>query len=93
MCGIAGTFDFSSTSNLTNHQLVKSAIWKIQHRGPDEQGFYDHPNCNLGMCRLAIIDVKGGQQPSWDSQRNIVSVFNGEIYNFKELREFLIHRG
>ena len=93
MCGIAGIFDFSSGSNSTNHQSVKFAIGKIQHRGPDEQGFYEHPNCNLGMCRLAIIDVKGGQQPSWDSQGNIVSVFNGEIYNFKELRELLIRRG
>lgn len=93
MCGVAGIFDFQSRSNSTNYRLVNSAIGKIQHRGPDEQGFYNHPNCNLGMCRLAIIDIKGGQQPSWDSHRKIVSVFNGEIYNFKELRELLIGRG
>jgi asparagine synthase (glutamine-hydrolysing) len=93
MCGIAGVFDLRSGSNSTNDQLVKSAIGKMQHRGPDEQGFYNHMHCNLGMCRLAIIDVKGGKQPSWDSRGKIVTVFNGEIYNFKELRELLISRG
>lgn len=93
MCGIAGIFDFNSGFNSTNQQFVESAVQEIQHRGPDEQGFYNHPKCNLGMCRLAIIDVKGGKQPSWDTRGRIVSVFNGEIYNFNELRELLIHRG
>lgn len=93
MCGIAGVFDFGSSSVLVNRASVKSAIEKIQHRGPDEQGFYSHQNCSLGICRLAIIDVKGGQQPVKDTTGKVVSVFNGEIYNFKELRELLTKRG
>jgi asparagine synthase (glutamine-hydrolysing) len=93
VCGIAGIFDLSSNTSTLNQQLVGSAISKIRHRGPDEQGFYNGQNCNLGMCRLAIIDIKGGQQPNRDSSGRIVSVFNGEIYNFKELRELLIKRG
>ncbi len=93
MCGIAGVFDLGSNSSTSNQGLVRSAISKIQHRGPDEQGYYNGQNCSLGMCRLAIIDVKGGQQPSRDSSGRITSVFNGEIYNFKDLRNLLIEKG
>lgn len=93
MCGIAGVFDFKPKSVLRNQHQVRSAIEKIKHRGPDDQGFYDAPNCSLGMCRLAIIDVKGGKQPSSDSTSRVKSVFNGEIYNFKDLRNLLKSRG
>ena len=93
MCGIAGVFDLGSNSSTSNQGSVRSAISKIQHRGPDEQGYYNGQNCSLGMCRLAIIDVKGGQQPNRDSSGRIISVFNGEIYNFKELRNLRIKKG
>lgn len=93
MCGIAGVFDFGPRAAETNQQSVQSAIQKIQHRGPDEKGFFGSEKCHLGMCRLAIIDVKGGQQPSQDASGQVVSVFNGEIYNFKELRALLTKRG
>ena len=89
MCGISGIF----SDNPFNSQLVEDSIDDISHRGPDEKGFFYHQNCILGICRLSIIDVASGQQPSYDESRKIVSVFNGEIYNFRELRQSLISRG
>ncbi len=79
--------------SLIDPNLVSDSIEKISHRGPDETGFFRSQNCVLGMCRLSIIDVSSGQQPSYNQDRTVVSVFNGEIYNFRELRERLISRG
>ena len=89
MCGISGTF----SSRLDKDYLVRDSITEIAHRGPDEEGFYTGKNCSLGMCRLSIIDVEHGQQPNFNGQRTIVSVFNGEIYNYKELQQLLVKRG
>jgi asparagine synthase (glutamine-hydrolysing) len=89
MCGISGIF----SDEPVVPDLVEKSIEKISHRGPDESGFFHHPNCVLGMCRLSIIDVFSGQQPSFNQSRDVVSVFNGEIYNFRELRQNLISRG
>jgi asparagine synthase (glutamine-hydrolysing) len=89
MCGISGIF----SDQAVNPELVKKSIEKISHRGPDESGFFRHQNCVLGMCRLSIIDVASGQQPSYNQNKDVVSVFNGEIYNFLELRQNLISRG
>jgi len=89
MCGIAGVF----SSNTLTETLIAKSIDSIAHRGPDERGFFSDRHCSLGMCRLAIIDVSTGQQPSFSSEKDVVSVFNGEIYNFRELREKLIARG
>jgi asparagine synthase (glutamine-hydrolysing) len=89
MCGISGIF---SNGPVDSHSVEKS-IETISHRGPDEKGFFRHQNCVLGMCRLSIIDVSSGQQPSYNHSKEIVSVFNGEIYNFRELRQSLISRG
>src|SRR5216684_8364717 len=61
----------------------------IRHRGPDEDGFYFKGPVGLGMRRLAIIDLKSGQQPIHNQDRNAWIVFNGEIYNYRELREKL----
>jgi asparagine synthase (glutamine-hydrolysing) len=60
------------------------------HRGPDHEGFYQGSQCALASRRLAIIDVAGGNQPIEDSSRGLVLVFNGEIYNYRELRSELI---
>ncbi len=76
-----------------SRELVTKSIETIRHRGPDEVGYYFGENCHLGMCRLAIIDVKSGQQPSYSSCGQIISVFNGEIYNYQELRKLLLARG
>jgi asparagine synthase (glutamine-hydrolysing) len=89
MCGISGIF----CDGPVVRELVEKSIEKISHRGPDESGFYHHQNCVLGMCRLSIIDVSSGQQPSYNQSQDIVSVFNGEIYNFRELRQNLVSRG
>src|SRR5580704_18679388 len=67
------------------------------HRGPDEDGFLVNdprvPGVALGMRRLSIIDLAGGQQPIWNESRNVAVVFNGELYNYKELRERLTLAG
>lgn len=92
MCGIAGVFDFNARNNERGSQL-RSAIRTIAHRGPDEEGFFESPQASLGMCRLSIIDVKGGHQPNFNADKSVVSVFNGEIYNFGELQKILAQRG
>ncbi len=89
MCGISGIF---SNQELIN-DFLKESVDCISHRGPDEIGYFYSPNCQLGICRLAIIDVTRGQQPSYDNEKYIVSVFNGEIYNYRELSEQLRKRG
>jgi len=89
MCGISGSF----SSQLLKKVSLEKSISAISHRGPDETGFFNDEHCSLGMCRLAIIDVSTGQQPSFSNEKDVISVFNGEIYNFKELREKLFARG
>ena len=64
----------------------------IRHRGPDEDGFYVGPGVGLAMRRLAIIDLKTGQQPIPNDDRTAWIVFNGEIYNYRELRRQLERR-
>ncbi len=65
----------------------------IVHRGPDDAGFYMGPNVGLGMRRLSIIDIKTGQQPVHNEDKTVWIVFNGEIYNFRELRKGLEQKG
>ena len=62
---------------------------RIAYRGPDGEGFYLDDKCALGHRRLSIIDLANGKQPMYNDKKNIVIVFNGEIYNYKELREEL----
>ncbi len=83
MCGIAGTFGFSDIG------LTKSMCNKMRYRGPDETGFYSDDKICLGNVRLKIIDLETGKQPMSNEDGSIVVVFNGEIYNFKELRKGL----
>ena len=93
MCGIAG---FISKEDLPiNEQTARlDAMCKIiTHRGPDEQGMTVKGRAALGMRRLSIIDLKSGQQPIFNEDDSIFIVFNGEIYNFQELRNDLIKRG
>ena len=65
----------------------------IRRRGPDDEGFYFDDQVGLGMRRLAIIDVNSGRQPVFNEDRTVAVVFNGEIYNYRELRENLVKRG
>lgn len=87
MCGICG-FTGSPDEN-----VLKRMTALIIHRGPDEDGYYADGNINLGMRRLSIIDVTTGHQPIHNEDRSIWTVFNGEIYNFQELRKELEEKG
>lgn len=87
MCGIAGFTGAANSSAL--HRMIGSLI----HRGPDSSGAWEAPGVSLGMRRLAIIDVATGEQPIFNEDGSIAVVFNGEIYNYIELRESLIRSG
>src|SRR5437762_3112702 len=88
MCGIAGImhFDPSRTVDKTGLQRMTAVL---SHRGPDGEGFYADKNIGLGHRRLAIIDLSTGDQPMISKDKSLVVVFNGEIYNYIELREEL----
>ncbi len=92
MCGIAGIY------NLDNSEHVKAALLEemlqvIDHRGPDERGIYLNKNLGIGSVRLSIIDLKTGQQPLCDSSGKYWIVYNGEIFNYLELRQDLLNAG
>ena len=87
MCGIVGLV--RSDKSDVDQSLVARMCAAIRHRGPDEDGFYFNGAVGLGMRRLAIIDLKSGQQPIHNQDRTAWIVFNGEIYNYRELRDKL----
>ncbi len=89
MCGIAGIM----SSQIENKEkVIGEMVSKITHRGPDDDGFYVDPSVGLGMRRLSIIDLASGRQPITSKDGNLLIFFNGEIYNYKELREELVVR-
>jgi asparagine synthase (glutamine-hydrolysing) len=92
MCGICGKFNFD-TSNHIEPALVNAMMDTITHRGPDDQGTYVKGAVGLGFRRLAIIDLKNGHQPLSNEDGTVWIVFNGEIYNYRELREELVSKG
>jgi asparagine synthase (glutamine-hydrolysing) len=92
MCGICGIVD-TRGANRTDLDTVRDMTARIRHRGPDGDGFFATSNIALGMRRLSIIDVLGSDQPLYNEDRTIALVFNGEIYNYRELRADLIERG
>ena len=85
MCGIAGGIGPSAPNKL----LLDNQLNSIHHRGPDDQGTYVNQGIALGMCRLAIVEIADGKQPASDARESIHLVFNGEIYNYRELRHEL----
>ena len=87
MCGIVGIVNGDRTD--VDQPLLARMCNAIRHRGPDDDGFYFNGSVGLGMRRLSIIDVKGGHQPIHNQDRTAWIVFNGEIYNYRELREKL----
>ncbi|MDY6824163.1 MAG: asparagine synthase (glutamine-hydrolyzing) [Thermodesulfobacteriota bacterium] len=89
MCGVAGIINFDKDSPVAETVLQKMCD-AIYHRGPDEGGTWLHHNIGIGMRRLQIIDLVSGSQPMHNEDKTIWIVFNGEIYNFKELRSTLI---
>jgi asparagine synthase (glutamine-hydrolysing) len=92
MCGIAGFID-KEYSRENAEQLINQMCQVIRHRGPDDMGIWVHDGIALGMRRLSIIDVAGGHQPIFNEDHSILTVFNGEIYNYRELRQALQQRG
>src|SRR5262245_11611824 len=92
MCGIAGIVS-SQTGDRIEASTIDRMCQAIVHRGPDDQGIFVKNGTGLGMTRLSIIDLAGGHQPIFNEDRSIWIVFNGEIYNFQELRPDLEGRG
>jgi asparagine synthase (glutamine-hydrolysing) len=92
VCGIAG-FVNRDRSRPADADVLRAMTHAIHHRGPDEDGFLLDGEAGLGMRRLSILDVAGGTQPIYNEDRSVGVVYNGEIYNFQELREDLIARG
>jgi asparagine synthase (glutamine-hydrolysing) len=89
MCGISGGIGASAPSK----QLLDAQLKSIEHRGPDDAGTYLNQEISLGMCRLAIVEIAAGKQPASDDSEKIHIVWNGEIYNYRELRSELEQRG
>jgi len=92
MCGIAGAFNYK-TDKPVSQAILSSMSHEIAHRGPDDEGFYIKDNVGLAFRRLSIIDLETGNQPIHNEDRTVWVVFNGEIYNYVELRESLIKKG
>ncbi len=92
MCGICGVYNFGTGEPADAHAL-KRATDAMAHRGPDDEGFYLDGPLGLGNRRLSIIDLPGGHQPIANEDESIWITFNGEIYNFQDLRPDLIARG
>ncbi len=94
MCGIAGIFNYK-TNQPVDLALLTRMYKSIVHRGPDEEGFYIDQQAGIGFGhrRLSIIDLKTGQQPMSNASKDIWIVFNGEIYNFLELKKELEGKG
>ena len=88
MCGIAGIVNRRS---LVQENELRKMSGKLEHRGPDNTGYYIHEKVGLAHTRLSIIDLEGGDQPIVSLDGNMVLVTNGEIYNYIELREELLH--
>jgi asparagine synthase (glutamine-hydrolysing) len=89
MCGISGGVG----PNAPKQALLEAQLKSIEHRGPDDKGTYFSDGVGLGMCRLAIVEVAAGKQPASDSSEKIHIVWNGEIYNYRELRAELEQLG
>ncbi len=92
MCGIAGIFNFGSLAPVDPAALARATAAMV-HRGPDDEGFYIDGELGLGNRRLSIIDLPGGHQPISNEDGTVWITFNGEIYNYRDLRQDLETRG
>jgi asparagine synthase (glutamine-hydrolysing) len=93
MCGICGLVDYNHKSAIELPSAVRLMANRLVHRGPDAEGFWQRPGVALGHRRLSIIDLAGSIQPMQDPSGRYILVFNGEIYNYLELRSDLKKRG
>ena len=92
MCGICGQFNFQSQAPVRRADL-EAMTKSIAHRGPDDDGYFISGPLGFGFRRLSIIDLAGGHQPMSDQEESVWVVFNGEIYNFPELKRELQSHG
>lgn len=92
MCGINGILSFKKLPENTVLEIQKMNDLII-HRGPDDSGIFESPQVIMGMRRLSIIEIKNGHQPMFNEKKTICIVFNGEIYNFKKIKNDLINQG
>src|ERR1700688_356437 len=92
MCGIVGLV-YADPLRPVVPAVVETMSAAIRHRGPDDEGYHIRGSVGLGMRRLSIIDVAGSHQPIYNEDQYKVIVFNGEIYNYREIRKGLIARG
>ena len=91
MCGICGVIGIQRSE--LAEEITRRMMGALEHRGPDDEGLLVVPSAALGMRRLSIIDLPGGHQPVFNETGNVAVVFNGEIYNFPQLRKMLEGRG
>jgi asparagine synthase (glutamine-hydrolysing) len=92
MCGISGIFNLHNKAPISSEQL-RAMTFSLNHRGPDEAGAYIDDFIGLAQSRLSIIDLTGGSQPIHNEDKSLWIIFNGEIFNYPELRSELIKRG
>src|SRR5437870_10059652 len=90
MCGIAGMLSIDAS---IDQAAVERMCAAIEHRGPDSRGVFLGDGVGLGVQRLRVIDLETGDQPIRNEDGSVIVVLNGEIYNYKELREDLARRG
>lgn len=94
MCGICGIIDWKKTLSDSERQgTVHAMNTALTHRGPDDAGDLSHGVGSMAMRRLSIIDRKGGHQPIYNETKDVVVVFNGEIYNYPDLKNMLLEKG
>src|SRR6187402_2644026 len=91
MCGIAGYFAFDRQAAVP--PAMAAALGALAHRGPDDEGYWQGEGVLLGMRRLSIIDLAGGHQPIWNADHTCCIVYNGELYNYRDLRPELEAHG
>ncbi len=89
MCGFVGYVN----KEPDKQENIKKMADLIAHRGPDSEGYYTDETIAMGFRRLSIIDLNNGSQPIYNEDKTKVIIFNGEIYNYQELREDLIQKG
>src|SRR4051812_16191387 len=92
MCGICGVFEYRSGVPV-ERDLIDRMTETIRHRGPDDEGYFVQGPMGMGARRLAIIDLAGSHQPLSNEDGTCWVAFNGEIYNFRELRAWLERKG
>jgi asparagine synthase (glutamine-hydrolysing) len=92
MCGICGQFNFARNEPV-EPDTIRGMAQTMVHRGPDDEGYFISGSVGLGFRRLSIIDLAGGHQPMSDAEQTVWIIFNGEIYNYRELRAELLGKG